>query len=67
MSETYAMAIIKDGKVMATKTVRTYFTGAMAHIEPSGQIKELEFLWGKKAAELCRDVLHHEGRWPAKP
>lgn len=61
----YTMAIIKDGVVLARTNVRTYLEGAAAAVTPTGQERrELEIAWGIRGVELCRDILHHEGRLP---
>jgi len=63
----YTMAIIKDGKVIATKSVKTYLEGAVKAVTPeNGEIKAIEYAWMMRGKELARDILLQEGRWPAK-
>lgn len=62
----YTMAIIKDGKIIATKAVRTYLEGAAKAITPdANELKMIEHAWMVRGIELARDVLHHEGRFEA--
>jgi hypothetical protein len=63
----YTMAILKDGKIIATKNVRTYLEGVMEAVTPPArELREIEFAWMIRSRELLRDILHHEGRWPPK-
>ena len=60
----YTMAIMKNGEVLATKSVRTYLEGAVLAVTPhKNALREIEMAWAVRGMELARDILHREGRF----